>query len=369
MRIGDAARRAGVTVKAVRYYEGLGLVAPARLANGYRDYDEHDVRVIREIRDLNGLGIPVEHTRPFLDCLAAGRPHADDCPASLAGYRAAIDDLTRRIDALAARRAALAARLHEAAHRGGAPAAQQRPGHSTHEGDAMHEGDVMHVTHEEDVIHEGHVMPEGDAMHDFNRLPAGLPVPEDDGACDTLPGQALPPLELPGTDGRSVRLDALGPGRSVIYVYPLTGRPGTDLPDGWNNIPGARGCTPEACGFRDHHQELTAAGAARVHGLSGQDTAYQREVVERLRLPFTILSDPGLRLADELRLPTFEADGRRLFTRLTLIVLDGLVEHVFYPVFPPDRHAEQVLDWLRRHPVRERASAGHEAPGAARPVG
>ncbi|MFI0738845.1 MerR family transcriptional regulator [Streptomyces sp. NPDC021100] len=338
MRIGDAARRAGVTVKAVRYYEALGLVTPARLANGYRDYAEHDVRVIREIKDLNGLGIPVERTRPFLDCLAAGRPHADDCPASLAGYRAAIDDLTRRIDALAARRAALAARLHEAAHRdGGTPALpQEHPGHATNE---------------------------GDAMHDFTRLPAGLPVPEDDGACDTLPGQALPPLELPGTDGRSVRLDALGPGRSVIYVYPLTGRPGTDLPEGWNTIPGARGCTPEACGFRDHHQELTAAGAARVHGLSGQDTAYQREVAERLRLPFAVLSDPGLRLADELRLPTFEAGGRRLFTRLTLIVLDGLVEHVFYPVFPPDRHAEQVLDWLRRHPVRERSSAGDGGSG------
>ncbi|MER5780138.1 MerR family transcriptional regulator [Streptomyces mobaraensis] len=344
MRIGDAARRAGATVKAVRYYEALGLVTPARLANGYRDYDEHDVRVIREIRDLNALGIAVEQTRPFLDCLAAGRPHADDCPASLAGYRAAIDDLTRRIDALAARRAALAARLHEAAHRdGGAPVPREHPGPTT---------------------------TEGDAMHDFARLPAGLPVPEDDGACDALPGQALPPLELPGTDGRSVRLDALGPGRSVIYVYPLTGRPGTDLPEGWNAIPGARGCTPEACGFRDHHQELTAAGAARVYGLSGQDTAYQREVVERLRLPFAVLSDPELRLADELRLPTFEAGGRRLFARLTLVVLDGQVEHVFYPVFPPDRHAEQVLDWLRRHPLPEGASAGSEVPvpGAGRPV-
>ncbi|MEU5125130.1 MerR family transcriptional regulator [Streptomyces mobaraensis] len=336
MRIGDAARRAGATVKAVRYYEALGLVTPARLANGYRDYDEHDVRVIHEIRDLNGLGIAVEHTRPFLDCLAAGRPHADDCPASLAGYRAAIDDLTRRIDALAARRAALAARLHEAAHRDScAPDPQEHPGPTT---------------------------TEGDAMHDITRLPAGLPVPEDDGACDTLPGQALPPLELPDTDGRSVRLDALGPGRTVIYVYPLTGRPGTDLPEGWNAIPGARGCTPEACGFRDHHQELTAAGAARVYGLSGQDTAYQREVVERLRLPFAVLSDPALRLADELRLPTFEAGGQRLFTRLTLVVLDGRVEHVFYPVFPPDRHAEQVLDWLHHHPLREGAPAGGEVP-------
>ncbi|WP_171168559.1 MerR family transcriptional regulator [Streptomyces sp. I05A-00742] len=314
MRIGDVAHRAGVTVKAVRYYEALGLVEPVRLANGYRDYDEHHVRVIGEIKALSRLGIPVEDTRPFLDCLAAGRPHADDCPASLAGYRAAIDDLTRRIDALSARRAVLTAHLHEAAHRNSS-------------------------------------VPPGDPMHDFATLPAGLPVPEDDGACDTLPGLALPALELRGTDGRTVRLDALGPGRSVIYLYPLTGRPGTDLPEGWNSIPGARGCTPESCGFRDHHEDLLAAGAARVFGLSGQDTDYQREVVERLRLPFAILSDPGLRLADELRLPTFEAGGRRLFRRLTLVVLDGAVEHVFYPVFPPDRHAEQVLGWLRRHPL------------------
>lgn len=314
MRIGDAARKAGATVKAVRYYEALGLVAPVRLGNGYRDYDEHDVRVIREIRTLSRLGIPVELTRPFLDCLESGRPHADDCPASLAGYQDAIDDLTRRIDELSARRAALARQLHEAAHR-----------NST--------------------------VPRGEPMHDFTRLPAGLPVPEDDGSCDHLPGTALPRLELTGTDGRTVRLDAPGPGRTVVYLYPLTGRPDRDLPEGWDSIPGARGCTPESCGFRDHHEELVEAGAGRVFGLSCQDTAYQREVVERLRLPFAILSDPGLLLADELKLPTFEAGGQRLYKRVTLILRDGLVEHVFHPVFPPDEHAEQVLDWLREHPA------------------
>ncbi|MBH1938312.1 redoxin family protein [Streptomyces sp. AV19] len=314
MRIGDAARRAGATVKAVRYYEALGLVTPVRLGNGYRDYGEHDVRVIREIRTLNRLGIPVELTRPFLDCIESGRPHADDCPASLAGYQDAIDDLTRRIGELSARRAALVRQLHEAAHR-----------NST--------------------------VPPGEPMHDFTSLPAGLPVPEDDGACDHLPGLAVPRLELAATDGRTVRLDAPGPGRTVVYLYPLTGRPDRDLPEGWDAIPGARGCTPESCGFRDHHEELVEAGAGRVFGLSGQDTTYQREVVDRLRLPFAILSDPGLRLADELKLPTFEAGGQRLFKRLTLVLRDGLVEHVFYPVFPPNEHAGQVLEWLRAHPA------------------
>ena len=136
----------------------------------------------------------------------------------------------------------------------------------------------------------------------------------------------------------------------MLYLYPLTGRPGVDLPEGWDAIPGARGCTPEACGFRDHHAELRAAGAEAVYGVSAQSPDYQAELAQRLGLPFTILSDPELRLADELDLPTFTVDGRRLFSRLTLIVSSGTVEHVFYPVFPPDRHAEEVLDWLRAHP-------------------
>lgn len=189
---------------------------------------------------------------------------------------------------------------------------------------------------------------------DYLSAPAGLPVPEDDGAARHLPGAGLPDLVLPATDGRSVRLDALGPGRTVVYVYPMTGRPGTDLPAGWDEIPGARGCTPEACGFRDHHQDLLAAGAARVYGLSSQDTDYQREVADRLDLPFPLLSDPALSLAAALRLPTFEAGGMTLYTRLTLIACGGAIEHVFYPVFPPGGHAEQVLGWLRAHPVQER---------------
>jgi peroxiredoxin len=174
-----------------------------------------------------------------------------------------------------------------------------------------------------------------------------LPVPEDDGAAAHLPGAKMPPLGLTSTGGATVRLDALGAGRTVIYLYPLTARPGTEPPDGWDSIPGARGCTPEACGFRDHYQDLRAAGAAEVFGLSSQDGDYQREVVERLRLPFQMLSDPTVGFARALGLPTFEAGGLTLYKRLTLIVRDGVVEHAFYPVFPPDEHAHQVLTWLR----------------------
>lgn len=186
-------------------------------------------------------------------------------------------------------------------------------------------------------------------MTDYMSLPSDLPAPEDDGAADHLVGMAMPPLTFSGTSGRRVALDALGPGRTVLYIYPMSGRPGVDLPDGWDAIPGARGCTPEACGFRDHHAELGAAGADAVLGLSSQTTEYQAELAERLQLPFEILSDPELELAAALRLPTFTVDGRRLYKRLTLVVSDGRIEHAFYPVFPPDGHAAEVLAWLRGH--------------------
>jgi peroxiredoxin len=172
-----------------------------------------------------------------------------------------------------------------------------------------------------------------------------IPAPRDDGAADHLPGSPLPGLSLPSTAGGAVLLSGLT-GRTVLYVYPMTGRPGVPLPEGWDSIPGARGCTPEACGFRDHHAELSAAGA-HVYGLSSQPTDYQQEAASRLRLPFALLSDERLELAEALRLPTFEVEGRRLFTRLTLVVRAGVIEHVFYPVFPPGEHAEQVLAWLR----------------------
>jgi peroxiredoxin len=180
-------------------------------------------------------------------------------------------------------------------------------------------------------------------------LPPDLPVPVDDGAAGHLVGQPAPPVVLPSTSGDAVALDRLGAGRSVLYVYPLTGRPDVDLPEGWDSIPGARGCTTEACDFRDHHAELLESGAAAVFGLSSQDTAYQQEVVERLGLPFAMLADPGFAVAEALRLPTFTAGGRTLYKRLTLVIRDGEIEHVFYPVFPPNQHAQQVLAWLRSH--------------------
>ncbi|MFI8104586.1 MerR family transcriptional regulator [Streptomyces sp. NPDC086023] len=226
MKIGELARRAGATVKAVRYYEAMGLVSPARLANGYRDYGEHDVRLVREIRTLGALGIPVDRTRPFLDCLAAGGTHGDDCPAALAGYREAIGELTARIEALAERRAVLSAHLREAAYRNSTATGAGAAGE---EGAAVEEGAAG----------------EGEAVHDLAVLP------------------------------------------------------------------------------------------------------------ERLRLPFAMLSDPSLSLASALGLPVFEFDGRSLFRRITLVVREGLIEHVFYPVFPPDGHARQVVEWLRENPVRD----------------
>jgi peroxiredoxin len=180
-------------------------------------------------------------------------------------------------------------------------------------------------------------------------LPKDLPVPQDDGACAHLTGMRLPRIELATTGGRSVDLSALK-GRTVVYIYPRTGRPDQELPTGWNAIPGARGCTPQSCGFRDHFEELKRAGAAQVYGLSTQDTAYQREAVERLHLPFETLSDEKLEFARALRLPTFEVDGMKLIKRLALIPRDGVIEKVFYPVFPPDRNAGDVLAWLAATP-------------------
>lgn len=186
-----------------------------------------------------------------------------------------------------------------------------------------------------------------DARYDPMTLPAELPVPTDDGAADHLWGSSVPDVALPATDGRTVNLSHVRGGRVVVYIYPRTGRPGVAaLVEDWDLIPGARGCTPETCGFRDHHAEMQAAGA-EVFGLSTQDTAYQRELADRLHLPFAILSDARLELTRAWRLPTFEVAGQTLLRRLTLVLRDGKVEHLWYPVFPPDRHAEEVLDWLK----------------------
>jgi peroxiredoxin len=188
--------------------------------------------------------------------------------------------------------------------------------------------------------------------HDPMVLPADLPVPVDDGAAAHLTGLYWPSVPLPSTDGEPVDLSTL-PGRTVVYCYPRTGVPGEDplVPD-WDAIPGARGCTPQTCSFRDHHGELVAAGA-RVVGLSTQVTGYQREAAERLHLPFPLLSDAGLEVTSALRAPTFEVAGETLLRRLTYVIDDGVVTHVWYPVFPPDTHAEVVLDWLVAHPTEQ----------------
>lgn len=180
------------------------------------------------------------------------------------------------------------------------------------------------------------------AAVDWSRLPA----PQDDGAAGHLTGTRLPAVALPASDGGAVTLADL-PGVGVIYVYPMTGRPDRALPDGWDEIPGARGCTPQACAFRDHAADLAAAGVAWLYGLSTQSLQEQREAAHRLHLPFLLLSDADLVLATALRLPSFEAGEATRLKRLTMIVRDGRIEKVFYPVFPPDRAAGQVLEWLQ----------------------
>lgn len=181
-------------------------------------------------------------------------------------------------------------------------------------------------------------------------LPSDLPRPVDDGAADHLCGMAVPKVALPSTFGGLVDLSQLSATRIVVYCYPMTGVPGKPLPQGWDQIPGARGCTPQTCGFQKHYGELLEL-QAEVFGLSTQTTEYQREMAERLRLPFEVLSDAEFKFCDALRLPTFEVDGMRLLKRLTLVIRAGSIEHVFYPVFPPDESADQVKEWLSKHPL------------------
>lgn len=313
MRAGEAASAAGVSVKALRYYETAGLLAPARLGNGYRDYTDLDVRLVGEIRALMALGLSPGETRPFLDCLLAGHEIADDCPESLAAYQDKID----RIDALVARltrtRSELADRLQHAARRGFRFAGPAAPGPAAPAADP---------------------------------LPDDLPVPADDGAADHLPGRILPPLTFTGSHGEPIQLNEVASGRWVLFLYPLTGEPGVDLPRGWDEIPGARGCSQEACSFRDSVQALRDLGVERVLALSSDRPEYQQDLARRLHLPYPLLSDPGLSLAAALDLPTFDALGATLYKRLTLIVQGDRVERVFYPVFPPDAHAEEVVAWL-----------------------
>jgi peroxiredoxin len=185
----------------------------------------------------------------------------------------------------------------------------------------------------------------------FTHLPPDLPAPHDDGAADHLPGLAIPSLSLPSTLGGSVDLAGLTQGRLVIYAYPRTGRPGRPLPSGWDDIPGARGCTPQSCAYRDGLSEFERLRAAVV-GVSAQSAAEQLEFATREHIPFPLLSDSGLQLARALRLPTFEAAGMTLYRRLTMVADAGTITKAFYPVFPPDRDAAEVLAWLAAHPPR-----------------
>lgn len=316
MRAKEAARRAGVSVKALRYYESLGLIAPARLANGYRDYSELDVQLSGQIAALLGLGLSAQGARPFLECLRLGHQQGDECTDSLRAYAEEIQRLDRLLAELTQRREALQHRLDAAAQRG-------FPEHHR-------TGDQM-------------TLPRYD-------LPENLPVPTDDGRAAHLVGLTLPNLHFVTHDGQPVRLGEVASGRWILFVYPTTGVPGQDLPEGWDSIPGARGCTPEACGFRDGMQALRDAGAQALLGLSHQSAEYQRELAQRLHLPYGLLSDPERRLGEALRLPTFRAGNDTFYSRLTLVVRGDRIEHVFYPIFPPNEHAAQVLDWLRTHP-------------------
>ncbi|WP_433796889.1 MerR family transcriptional regulator [Actinoplanes sp. CA-252034] len=288
MRVGELARRTGTTIRALRYYEETGLVVPRRLGNGYRDYEPIAERQVAQIRELMALGLTVEETRPFVESLA----NDDDvCAAAVATFRSTVTSLQTRIGELTAQREALDVRIDVAARQivTAAPTAEGRP--------------------------------------------------------VDLVGTRLPERELYGTDGRPISLHALGPGRSIVFVYPLTGRPGVDLPRGLLEIHGARGAGGDNW-LRDHHAELLAAGAARVYGLSAQSTGYQRELAYRLRLPYPLIPDPQLTLAAAAGLPIRTVGDLTVYDRLTLIVTDDVVEHVFHPIPDPASHALDVMRWL-----------------------
>jgi GrxC family glutaredoxin len=192
-----------------------------------------------------------------------------------------------------------------------------------------------------------------DLKKDLMVLPDNLPRPEDDGAADHLMGASMPDLALLSTSGDLINLSTL-PGRTIVYAYPMTGLPNVALPEGWNDIPGARGCTPQTLAFQDQKDAISALGAA-VFGLSTQTTAYQKEMADRLELSFSILSDADLRLTEALRLPTMTVENMVLLKRLTLVMTNGVIDHVFYPVFPPNKAATEVISWLQANPTGDAA--------------
>ena len=184
-------------------------------------------------------------------------------------------------------------------------------------------------------------------MTNLNQLPADLPVPQDDGSTNHLKGMRLPNISLNATNGKAVNLGDIK-GKLVIYCYPMTGQPNVDLPNGWDQIPGARGCTPQSCSFRDHYQELQSLGA-EVIGLSVQTTEYQKEMVDRLHLPFPVVSDANYQFQKALNMPTFVTAGMTLLKRVTLIANNGVIEAVHYPIFPSDSDPVWVIDYLKGH--------------------
>lgn len=184
-------------------------------------------------------------------------------------------------------------------------------------------------------------------MTNLSQLPTDLPIPEDDGSTNHLRGMKLPNLALSATNGKTVNFANIK-GKLVIYCYPMTGQPNVALPDGWDQIPGARGCTPQSCSFRDHYQALHALGA-EVVGLSVQSTEYQKEMADRLHLPFSVLSDANYQFQKALNMPTFEAAGMTLLKRVTLIANNGVIDAVHYPIFPSDSDPEWVMAYLKNH--------------------
>ena len=315
-----AAAQAGVTVKALKYYESIGLIKPSREPNGYRHFSDHDVALVRQIKALTALGLSVEGTRPFVDCLRQGHDFGDQCPESLVAYRREIQRLGALIARLIVSRDRLHHQLHAAASRGfpsGVPREESPP-----------------------------------VMAERYGLPENLPTPVDDGSAAHLPGLHLPALSLTASDGRAIKLDETAEGRWIIFVYPTTGVPGEDMPLGWDEIPGARGCSPEACGFRDNIDNLRQAGIQELFGLAVQESSYQQELVRRLHLPYAMLSDPARELGAALTLPTFAVGGSTYYKRLTLVMQGDTIAHVFFPIFPPNEHASRVLEWLVENPLQ-----------------
>lgn len=188
-----------------------------------------------------------------------------------------------------------------------------------------------------------------DELPEPNALPVGLPAPVDDGGADHLVGAVLPPVVLETSTGAPVTLNKVSPGRWVLFIYPSSGDPDAAIPDGWDQIPGARGCSQEACSFRDNLAALRNHGVNEVLALSSDRAEYQNFLIERFHLSYPMISDPHLELAESMGLPTFTAAGSALYKRLTMVIDGDTVEHVFYPVFPPDTHADEVVDWVRRH--------------------